>query len=334
MASASPTASASRKPRRSASRANGSKRRQVASLSDRELEKLIDEVIFRRTSSRPSRTQSHSTAIRSRPQSVDAARLAIEIFELGGRAHVVRGELHELVSRQVAPARVPDEHVDPLAPGALQPRQDPFRQACLVPAVAGQDDIDVGRLLVEDVVARRTITRKPLARALSAIAARRRDRCPRPSRRSHPPSSPRSRTTRSRTRGRTRVGPRPPPGARGDSARSPGRRPTRKPSTAGGVRVVRLDLDGVPERQHLVGKVQADLLQARDRPEARLAKDEGARRGGQPLPDDRAGAVSHHRTPSIAVRRRSFVSTIRTDMAALRNIDDYLATLAEDRRTG
>ena len=60
--------------------------------------------------------------------------------------------------------------------------------------------------------------------------------------------------------------------ARDRQATAPGERPVRQ----GGVRVARLHLDGVPERQDLIGQVQPDLLDVGERPKACLAKDEGA----------------------------------------------------------
>ena len=69
-------------------------------------------------------------------------------------------------------------------------------------------------------------------------------------------------------------------------------RPRERPVREGRVRIVRLDLDGVPERQHLVGQVEADLLETRHGTEARVAQDEGTGRGG------------HHRTlPAVEPQR-------------------------------
>ena len=57
---------------------------------------------------------------------------------------------------------------------------------------------------------------------------------------------------------------------------APGERPVRQ----GGVRVVGLDLDRVPQRQHLVGEMEPKVLDAGYRPKARVTKDERARRVG------------------------------------------------------
>jgi hypothetical protein len=40
------------------------------------------------------------------------------------------------------------------------------------------------------------------------------------------------------------------------------------------IRVSRFELDGPPKRQNLIGQVEADRLQARDRTEPRVPKDE------------------------------------------------------------
>ena len=63
----------------------------------------------------------------------------------------VCGELDEVVGRQVAATGVADDDRDPGCAGALQPGQDPRGERRVVPAIAGQDDVDVGRILVEDV---------------------------------------------------------------------------------------------------------------------------------------------------------------------------------------
>ena len=75
----------------------------------------------------------------------------VEVLELGRRAHVVRAELDEGIGRQVAPAGVPDEDVDAPSAGTLQPGQDTLGEASLVPAVTGQDDVDVGWRVAEHV---------------------------------------------------------------------------------------------------------------------------------------------------------------------------------------
>ena len=55
------------------------------------------------------------------------------------------------VVRQVAPARIADANVDTALTGAQQPGGDASREALLVPAVAGEDDVDVGRIVVKEV---------------------------------------------------------------------------------------------------------------------------------------------------------------------------------------
>ena len=56
--------------------------------------------------------------------------------------------------------------------------------------------------------------------------------------------------------------------------------PRERPVRQGGVRIAGLELDGVPERQHLVSQVETDLVEARDRSKTGVAQDEGAGRGG------------------------------------------------------
>ena len=63
------------------------------------------------------------------PEAVDAALLALEVLELGRRADVVRGELDELVGRQVATARVADEDVDAASPAPAGARAGRARRA-------------------------------------------------------------------------------------------------------------------------------------------------------------------------------------------------------------
>ena len=64
---------------------------------------------LRRTASAPRAELS----LRRPSAAVDAALLALEVLELGRRPDVVRGELHEVVGRQVTATRVADEDVDP-----------------------------------------------------------------------------------------------------------------------------------------------------------------------------------------------------------------------------
>jgi hypothetical protein len=75
----------------------------------------------------------------------------LEVLELRRRAHLVYGELDEGVGRQVATTRVADDDRDPGCAGALQPGQDTRGERRVVPAIAGQDDIDIGRVFVEDI---------------------------------------------------------------------------------------------------------------------------------------------------------------------------------------
>jgi hypothetical protein len=50
--------------------------------------------------------------------------------------------------------------------------------------------------------------------------------------------------------------------------------PRERPVGQGRLHVVRLDLDGTPERQDLVGQVETDALEPGDRLEVGMAKDE------------------------------------------------------------
>jgi hypothetical protein len=74
----------------------------------------------------------------------------------------------------------------------------------------------------------------------------------------------------------------PPPGdglrvvrqvARDREAAGPGEGPIRQRR----VRVAGLELDRVPQRQHLIGQVQPDVLEPGDRPQVGLAQDERSR---------------------------------------------------------
>ncbi len=56
--------------------------------------------------------------------------------------------------------------------------------------------------------------------------------------------------------------------------------PRKGPIGKSGVRVAGLDLDGVPQRQHIVGQVEADLVESSNGPKASVAEDKGAVRGG------------------------------------------------------
>ena len=52
--------------------------------------------------------------------------------------------------------------------------------------------------------------------------------------------------------------------------------PRERPVRQGSVGVVRLDLDGMPQGQGLVGEVEADPVEPGDGSQAGLAQDEGA----------------------------------------------------------
>ena len=56
--------------------------------------------------------------------------------------------------------------------------------------------------------------------------------------------------------------------------------PRERPVWDGRVPIVRLDLDGARQRQHLVGHVELDLLETRHGTEVRVAQDEGPGGGG------------------------------------------------------
>ncbi len=77
--------------------------------------------------------------------------LELEILEFGRGADLVRGELDQLVDGQVASAGVAHEDPDAEVTGASQPRKDAPGQLGFVPAVAGEDDIDLRRLVLQHV---------------------------------------------------------------------------------------------------------------------------------------------------------------------------------------
>ena len=56
--------------------------------------------------------------------------------------------------------------------------------------------------------------------------------------------------------------------------------PRERPVRQRGIRLAGLDLDGMPERQGVIGEVQADLLETRHGTESSVTQDEGAGRGG------------------------------------------------------
>ena len=150
----------------------------------------------------------------------------------------------------------------------VQPRQDPVGQAGLVPAVAGQDDVDVRRLLVEDVAA----DDRDAAAVGPGVELDRRDR---------EGVDVRAGRRRMRPACMAAIAHSPEPDAEVEDAPAghdlrvlaqvaadrEAAGPRERPVRQGGVRVAGLDLDGMPQRQHLVGEVEADLLEARDRPQ-------------------------------------------------------------------
>ena len=77
--------------------------------------------------------------------------LALEVLEVRGRADLVRRELDERAGRQVAPAWVADEDVGVAGTRAEEPGEGALGKSRLVPAVAGEDHVDVGRLVIEQV---------------------------------------------------------------------------------------------------------------------------------------------------------------------------------------
>ena len=198
----------------------------------------------------------------------------IEVLEIGRRANVIHGELDQLIRGQVAAAGVAEQDVDAAVPSPLQPRQDATGKVSVVPAVAGQDDVDLWRLLVEDIS---THDRHP--RAVGARVEL--DGC-----RGEDVDIGSGRLGRAGTHRRDRAQ----PGARSDIEHPPAghslrvlaqvpadrepARPGERPVRQGRVRIIRLDLDGMPERQDIVSQLEPDLLEPRDRSKAGVAQDE------------------------------------------------------------
>ncbi len=180
-----------------------------------------------------SRSSSDPEARRRRPA---AARTHVPPCARGPRARStsapVRRELDEVVDGQVAAARVADDDRDPDGAGALQPGQDTSGERRVIPAIAGQDDVDVGRVVIEDIATDHADAMAGGPRVevdrgrREDVDVGRRDRSTRP------PAARRSRTAPSPTRGRRRAArPRSRDGRPG-SARSRDRPPRRRPSRA------------------------------------------------------------------------------------------------------
>ena len=247
------------------------------------------------------------------------ALLAVEVLELGRRPDVVRGELDELVGRQVAPARgrrrgrrsrasrARRSHGRTRSARVASYQQSPARMT----STSGGSSSSTSR--------RTTVTRPPLARALSSIAA---------AAKASMSAAVASTRTRAQRRDRAQPGtgreiedPTPGHGLRVLAQVPRDRQPTRpreRPVGERGVRIVGLDLDRVPQRQHLVGQVEADRLQPGHGPEPRVTEDERALTGhGQAHPaatsstnapttdQQRSGASSQGKwpTPSMTSRR-------------------------------
>jgi hypothetical protein len=96
------------------------------------------------------------------------------------------------------------------------------------------------------------------------------------------------------------------PGVRAGTDRSRARPPRERPVRQRRVRIVRLDLDGTPQWQHLVGQVEADLLEARNGTEVRVAQDEGTGRGRhyRTLPARRLGTPIASGLGAVGCARR------------------------------
>jgi len=214
------------------------------------------------------------------PHGIDAALAELEVLELGRRADVVGGELDQLAGRQKTAPGVADQDVDAADSGALQPWQDPLGESRVVPAVAGQDDVDVGRFLVQYVTA---YDRDPVAVSarieLDRGSRKRVDVCAGGDRRSGTQRGDRAQSgagtqvEHAAIRHGFRVLAQIPPDR--ESAA-----PREGPVRQGGIRIAGLELDGVPERQHLVSQVETDLVEAGNRSKTGVAQDEGAGRGG------------------------------------------------------
>src|SRR6478672_3345221 len=82
---------------------------------------------------------------------VDTGVLAVEILELGRRPDFVAGELLELADREIPSPGIADQHVKTAIAGRTEPSSHARREPGLIPAVARQDEVRGGWLLVEDV---------------------------------------------------------------------------------------------------------------------------------------------------------------------------------------
>ena len=175
----------------------------------------------------------------------------------------------------------------PLAWARRSQGRTPIGQTGVVQAVTGQDDVGVGRRLIEDVtfddghpaVVGARIDRD--RRRREGIDVGRRD--------GRRPGRHRGDRAQSGARGEVEDA----PAAHGlgvvseiatdGESASPGERPVRQRR----VGIVGHQLDGVPQRQRLVREMEADLLEARNRAQVRVAEDEGAVRDLQPTGPER-----------------------------------------------
>jgi hypothetical protein len=175
-------------------------------------------------------------------------------------------------------ARVLAELARRVQPGEAAADDDDamFGEAGLVPAVAGKDHVHVGRVFVEHVPlhhghappvgARVEIDRGggegiDVGRGRLQRARVHCRHCAEPGAGGHVEDS----ATGDRIRVLVQV--------------SPDRKPARpREGPIGECRIIVpcLQLNGVPERQHLIGHVEADLLEPGHGPQGRVAKDEGA----------------------------------------------------------
>ena len=234
------------------------------------------------------------------PQRVDPALLELEIFELRRGPDLVFGQLRQFGGRQVAAAGVAEEHVGAALSCASQPRQDAPCQVGVVAAVAGKDNIDVRRLIVEYVAMN---YRHP-----AAIGARVQLNCHGGedvdvgAGRLGSPRLKRGQSTQAGPRGKVENAP---AGhdlgmlaevpAYGQTAG-----PREGPVGKGRVGIVRLELDGTPERQHFVREVESDFRETRHRTEAGVPQDEGAGRVGH---GPTVGGRRPLRRPAVATSR-------------------------------
>ena len=220
---------------------------------------------------------------RCRPHGVDAADLVLEVLELGRGADLVRGELVERPrsagsggrgrrpARRCPRSRTRCSHGRTRSASRASYQQSPARTT----STSGGASSRTSRWTIA--------TRWPLARALRAIAATAKgsmsaavDRG-----RARPHRGDRAQTRAGREVEHAPAGDRLrvlAQVARDGEAAAPGERPVGECR----VRVVRLDLDGMPERQDLVGEMEPDLLEARHGAQPGVSKDERASRGRRP----------------------------------------------------